>query len=63
MLRIKLESIVLEKVAARLKCFEDDLREGINDFKKSIDSVNKTVDILTIVKNVTGIIAKILVIL
>ncbi|MBC1223506.1 hypothetical protein GNF10_00590 [Nostoc sp. UCD121] len=62
-LRLKLESVVLEKVAARLKCFEDDLNEGINDLRESIKSVNKTVDILTTIKNVTGIIARILVIL
>ncbi|MBE8997324.1 hypothetical protein IQ274_03600 [Nostoc sp. LEGE 12447] len=62
-LRLKLESVVLEKVAARLKCFEDDLNEGINDLKESIKSVNKTVDILTTIKNVTGVIARILVIL
>lgn len=62
-LRLKLETVVLEKIAARLKCFEDDLNEGINDLRESINSVNKTVDILTTIKNVTGIIARILVIL
>ncbi|MEH2151483.1 hypothetical protein [Nostoc sp.] len=62
-LRLKLETVVLEKIAIRLKYFEDDLNEGIDDLKKSIKSVNKTVEILTTIKNITGIIARILVIL
>ncbi|RCJ37912.1 hypothetical protein A6770_14070 [Nostoc minutum NIES-26] len=61
--RLKLETAVLEKVAARLKCFEEDLNDGIKDLKDSIDSVKKTVDILTTIKNVTGIVARIVVII
>jgi hypothetical protein len=63
MLRIKLETVALEKVATQLKPFENDLNEGINNLKKSIESVNNTVDILTSVRNLTGIISRILVII
>ncbi|MEA5605696.1 hypothetical protein [Nostoc sp. UHCC 0252] len=63
MLRVKLETVALEKVAAQLKSLEDDLNEGINDLKKSIDSVGNTVDILTSVRHITGIIARIFVII
>jgi DNA-binding transcriptional MerR regulator len=62
MLRVKLETVSLEKVAVQLKSFEDDLNEGINNLKKSIDSVNNTVDILTSLRNLTGIITRILII-
>ncbi|MHC5611925.1 MAG: hypothetical protein ACYTXA_13145 [Nostoc sp.] len=62
-LRVKLETTVLEKIAARLKCLEEDLNEGLEALTKSIDDVQNTVDILTTIKNVTGLVARILVII
>ncbi len=61
-LRVKLETTIIEKIAARLKCLEEDLNEGLEALRKSIDGVQNTVDILTKIKNVTGIVARILVI-
>ena len=60
-LRVKLETTVIEKIAARLKCLEEDLNEGLKALNKSIDDVQNTVDILTTIKNVTGLVARILV--
>ncbi|MFN6481937.1 MULTISPECIES: hypothetical protein [unclassified Nostoc] len=62
-LRVKLESATLEKIAARLKCLEEDLNDGLEALAKSIDNVQNTVDILTTIKNVTGLVARILVII
>ncbi|RUR86628.1 hypothetical protein ACF3DV_14500 [Chlorogloeopsis fritschii PCC 9212] len=61
-LRVKLETAILEKIAARLKCLEQDLKEGIEGLNQAINDVENTVNILTTIKNVTGIIARILVI-
>ncbi|AVH66633.1 hypothetical protein [Nostoc sp. 'Peltigera membranacea cyanobiont' N6] len=62
-LRVKLESATLERIAARLKCLEEDLNKGLEALGESIDNVQNTVDILTTIKNVTGLVARILVIL
>ena len=63
LLRVKLESATLEKIAARLKCLEEDLNEGLEALAQSIDNVQNTVDILTTIKNITGLVARILVII
>ncbi|MEH2439377.1 hypothetical protein [Nostoc sp.] len=62
-LRVKLESATLERIAARLKCLKEDLNKGLEALGESIDNVQNTVDILTTIKNVTGLVARILVIL
>jgi hypothetical protein len=62
-LRVKLETATLERIAVRLKSFEDDLNEGIANLTEAIASVNNTVIILSAIKNVTGIIARILLII
>jgi hypothetical protein len=59
--RAKLEGAILEKIAARIKCLEEDLNEGLEELNKAIDAVENTVVILTAIKNVTGIVARILV--
>lgn len=59
--RVKLEGAILEKIAARLKCLEKDLNEGLENLSNAINAVNDTVEILTTIKNVTGLVARILV--
>ncbi|MEH2118745.1 hypothetical protein [Nostoc sp.] len=59
-LRSQLETAALEKIAASLKKLEPDLLKGIEDLTQAIDKVENTVNILTALKNVTGIIRRIL---
>lgn len=59
--RVKLEGAILEKIAARLKCLEEDLNEGLAELTQAINAVDNTVAILNTMKNVTGLVARILV--
>lgn len=61
--RVKLEGAILEKIAARLKCLEEDLNEGLKELNEAIDVVENTVSILNTMKNVTGLVARILVLI
>jgi hypothetical protein len=61
--RVKLEGAILEKIAARLKCLEKDLNEGLAELAKAVADVENTVAILTTMKNVTGLVARILVLI
>lgn len=61
--RVKLEGVILEKIAARFKCLEKDLNEGLAELAKAVDDVENTVAILTTMKNVTGLVARILVLI
>lgn len=59
--RVRLEGAILEKIAARLKCLEKDLNEGLENLRNAINAVNDTVEILATMKNITGLIARILI--
>ncbi|MEH2174313.1 hypothetical protein [Nostoc sp.] len=59
-LRSQLETAALEEIAANLKKLEPDLLKGIEDLTQAIDKVDNTVNILTTLQNVTGIIRRVL---
>ncbi|WP_375506340.1 hypothetical protein [uncultured Nostoc sp.] len=59
-LRSQLETAALEKIAGSLKKLEKDLLEGIKDLTQAIGKVENTVNILTTLKNVTGILGHVL---
>lgn len=61
--RVKLENIVLERISARLKQLEPDLKAGIKDLENEIKKISDALDILSIVDRVTGLVAKIFLIL
>ncbi|WP_448265215.1 hypothetical protein [Nostoc sp. DSM 114159] len=59
-LRSQLETAALKEIAANLKKLEPDLFKGIEDLTQAIDRVENTVNILTTLQNVTGIIRRVL---
>ncbi|WP_445628045.1 hypothetical protein [Nostoc sp. DSM 114167] len=59
-LRSQLETAALKEIAANLKKLEPDLFKGIEDLTQAIERVENTVNILTTLQNVTGIIRRVL---
>ena len=58
--RIKLENTILENIAGRLKELEGGLNDGINNLKQEISDLNNTVNFLNTISRVTGILARVL---
>lgn len=58
--RIKLENVILTKIARSLSELEDDLEEGCRNLQTQIDNLNDEVAFLNVISRVTGILARIL---
>ena len=58
--RVKLENIILTRIAQSLNELEDDLKEGCDNLQMQIDNLNDEVAFLNVVSHVTGILARIL---
>jgi hypothetical protein len=61
--RIKLENTILERIAVRLKNLEPEIKKGITELDQAIQELENTVGVIEAIKNLTSIIARILVIL
>ena len=57
--RVKLENAVLERISARLKQLEPDLKTGISNLENEVKKISNTLSILSIINRVTGLVAKI----
>lgn len=62
-LRRKLENRILESIATQLKRLESEFKNGIEELEKSIQESKNTVKVIESINKLTGIIARILVIL
>ena len=60
--RLKLEDVILTKIEARLKLLEPDLKDGLKNLDVALQNVNNTVEILNAIKAVTGLVARIVMI-
>lgn len=58
--RVKLENITLTKIVRTLNELEDDLKEGCDNLQMQIDNLNDEVAFFNVVSRVTGILARIL---
>ena len=58
--RSKLENTILEKLAERLRLLEPDLKAGIADLDSELAALSDTVSILSAIRRVTGIVARVL---
>lgn len=58
--RIRLENLVLDKIIIRFKALEGDLKDAREDVEHEIEQLNNTVALLNTIARVTGIIARIL---
>jgi hypothetical protein len=62
-LRSKLENEVLARIAKRLEMLEPDLSDGINNLNAQIDRINENIAFINTLSRITGILARILVII
>jgi hypothetical protein len=58
--REKLENDILGKFVPRLKQLEEDINDGIADLEKALDNLTSTISTLKILNRVTGLVARVL---
>ncbi|GAB1538110.1 hypothetical protein NUACC21_07680 [Scytonema sp. NUACC21] len=60
--RAKLENAILARIARSLSELEDDLKEGCKNLQTQIDKLDNEIAFLNVISRVSGILAKILLI-
>lgn len=58
-IRRKLENAILEIIAKRLKRLEPQIKEGIDYLNDAIDNLDTSVNILSFINSLTGLIARV----
>lgn len=61
--RVKLENAILERISLRLKQLESDIKAGIKDLENEVKKLKSTIDFLSIINRVTGLLAKVFLII
>ena len=61
--RVKLETAILERISLRLKQLEPDIKTGIKDLENEVKKLKNTIDFLSIINRVTGLLAKVFLII
>lgn len=61
--RVTLENAILKNIAARLKPLESDLKDALKDLDVALQNVKNTVEIIKTVGAVTGILARVFMII
>lgn len=57
--REKLENDILGKFVPRLKALEEDINDGIADLENALDALTSTISTLKILNRVTGLVARV----
>ena len=61
--RVKLENAILERISVRLKQLEPDIKTCIKDLENEVKKLKNTIDFLSIINRVTGLLAKVFLII
>lgn len=61
--RVKLENAILEQISIRLKQLEPDIKAGIKDLENEAKKLKSTIEFMSIINRVTGLLAKVFLII